>query len=84
MHQASQLYNPRYKTYKLKTKLMKLFGNRINFWQPIYRSELMYSDEIQTGQVIETAFDEAASDERRLQEVALLLRFIMKDAYREN
>ncbi|GFR97961.1 hypothetical protein ElyMa_002758700 [Elysia marginata] len=41
-----QEYNPKYKTYKLKQKLQKHFGEKIQFWQPSYRSELVYSNEV--------------------------------------
>lgn len=68
------IYNPQYKTYKLKEKLIKEFGNRVQFWQPNYKSELVYSTDVPKGVAIETAFEQASSEERRLQEAALILR----------
>ena len=70
-------YNSNYKTYKLKQKIQKHFGPNISFWQPNYRSELVYSSSIPQGHAVETAFEAAASDHRRLEEVAMLLRRII-------
>ena len=67
-------YNPDYKTYKLKSKLIKCFGNRIQFWQPNYKSELVYSPVVKKGQAIESAFEIAASESKRLEDSALILR----------
>ncbi|MES9879419.1 MAG: hypothetical protein ABW185_00875 [Sedimenticola sp.] len=69
-----QFYNQSYKTYKLKDKLIKVFGCRIKFWQPNYKSELVYSAELPGGQAVEFAFELAASDSKRLEEAALILR----------
>ena len=68
------IYNPEYKTYKLTDKLMKAFGNHIQFWQPNYKSELVYSKDVTKGAAIETAFEQASSEEKRLEEAALILR----------
>jgi hypothetical protein len=73
-------YNPQYKTDKLKDKLQKHFGHRIKFWRPNYRSELVYSDEVPIGQAVEAAFESAASEERRLEETANILRRCIVDA----
>ena len=54
-------YNPNYKMCKLKAKLVNHFGTRIQIWQPNYRSELVYSDEVPTGQAVEHAFEAASS-----------------------
>ena len=54
---SPSVYNPLYKTSKLKSKLMKKFGSRTKFWQPNYRSKLVYSSEIPHSQAIETAFE---------------------------
>ena len=51
-----------YKTENLKHKL----GKDIQFWQPNYKSELVYSSHGPKGQAVESAFDVAASDSRRL------------------
>ncbi|GFO22883.1 hypothetical protein PoB_004938800 [Plakobranchus ocellatus] len=74
----ADFYNPSYQTYKLKAKLQKHFGERIQFWQLNYGSELAYSSELPKGAVVETAFEVASSDERRLQEAALVLRRVIR------
>ena len=58
-----------YKTDKLKEKLYKHFGDKIKFWHPNYRSDLVYSEEIPTGKVIEVAFESVSSDERLVMDV---------------
>ena len=72
-------HNSEYKTYKLKSKLMKEFGDKLHFWQPNYMSELVYSSEIK-GQAIESAFENAASESKRLEEAALSLRRVIQCA----
>ena len=62
MH-SPEYYNADYKTDKLKEKLYEHFGDKIEFWHPNYRSDLVYSEEIPTGQAIEVAFETASSDE---------------------
>ena len=76
------IYNPNYKTYKLKNKLEKYFGHRVKFWAPNYRSELVYSDLLPVGQAVEAAFEIAASEERFLQEAAMMLKRQLMDAKR--
>ena len=71
------VYNPEYKTYKLKDKLIKAFGDHIQFWQPNYKtfkSEPVFSKDVPKGAAIETAFKQASSEEKRLEEAALILR----------
>lgn len=43
LHNNPDCYNPDYKTDKLKSKLVKRFGSSIEFRQPNYKSELVYS-----------------------------------------
>lgn len=74
-------YNENYKTYKLKNKLVKHFKDRLNFWRPERSkttSELVYGTNVE-GNAIEKAFELASSDERRLQESAMILRRYMFD-----
>lgn len=78
---SPQFYNENYKTDKLKEKLKKHFGNRISFWQPNYRSELVYSSWIQPGQAVEAAFEAASSEMRRIQEAAIILRRHVQQTY---
>lgn len=76
-------YNPNYKTDKLKGKIQRRFGDKVKFWQPYYHTELIYSAHVQSGQAVETAFQTAASDSRRLEESAMFLRSTIIAAYRE-
>ena len=75
------VYNPEYKTYKLTDKLMKAFGNHIQFRQPNYKSELVFSKDVPKGAAIETAFEQASSEEKRLEEAALILRQEVRAVY---
>ena len=68
------VYNPEYKTYKLTDKLMKALGNHIQFRQHNYKSELVVSKDVPKGAAIEKAFEQASSEEKRLEEAALILR----------
>jgi hypothetical protein len=74
MDNSPEFYNPSYKTDKLKNKLLRQFQGQIQFWQPNYRSELVYSSNILKGQAVETAFELAASDERVVEDCAMMLR----------
>lgn len=81
---SPRYYNPNYKTDKLKEKISKKFGSRLKFWQPNYKSDLVYSNDILTGEAVECAFIAAASEEKRLEEAALMLRRCVKDAFLES
>ena len=48
---------------------MKRFGSSIQFWQPNHKIELVYSSHVSRGEAIEVAFEAAASETKRLQEV---------------
>ena len=69
-----EAYNENYKTYKLKDKLIKHFGDRLRFWQPTTKGELVYSAEIDEGQAIALAFELVSSDEKFLEEAALITK----------
>ena len=71
---APEHYNPNYRTLKLKEKLIHHFGERIKFWSPNSRSDLIYSSELLLGQAVELAFVAAASESRRR---------VVLDAFRE-
>ena len=71
---SPEYYNPAYKTDKLKDKLQRHFQGKLQFWQPNYRSELVYSSMIPKGQAIEATFELAASDERVIEDCAMILR----------
>lgn len=68
------VYNKEYRSFKLKEKLVHHFGSRLNFWQPSSKSQLVYGSDIEKGQSIEKAFELACSDEKRLEEAAMILR----------
>ena len=71
---APKFYNPSHQTHKLKEKMINFFGEQIKFGQPNYKSELMYSSDLDTGEAVETAFEAATSENRILEETALILR----------
>ena len=83
MHNNPDCYNPDYKTDKLKSKLVERFGSSIQFWQPNYKSELVYSSHVSKGEAIEVAFEAAASETKRLQEAASILRRAVQVGYAE-
>ena len=64
LENSPEFFNEFYKTDKLKSKLIKKFGSQIQFWQPNYRSELVYSTYVPRGQAVESAFEAAASDSK--------------------
>ena len=78
-----RFYNESYKTYKLKDKLCKHFGNKLSFWQPRKKAELVYAADIE-GEAVEAAFELAASDERRLIETAMIIRRVIKESRLES
>lgn len=53
-------YNIDYTTNK--SRLIKCFGNKIQFWQPNYKSELVISPGVKKVQAIESAFEIAAAE----------------------
>ena len=72
--------------HKLKDKLVKYFQQRIKFWRPESSkstSELVYNADVE-GSAVEKAFELASSDERRLQESAMILRRTIIDACRNS
>ena len=80
MEVDADAYNENYKTDKLKDKMKNRFWTKIQFWRPSSESELVYSDEILKGQAVEVAFESACSDEKRIEEAALILRRHVLDA----
>lgn len=79
-----EYYNEDYKTCKLKEKVQKHFGERIKFWKPNWRGELVYSESVEEGNAIETAFEMATSQSRKLEEAASILRRHILSEYHEN
>ena len=77
-----EFYNPEYKTDKLKDNLKNSFGSSLQFWQPKYKSQLVYSSDIQKGQAVEAAFEIAAFKAKRLEEAALILRREIQRCYK--
>lgn len=58
-------------------------GSSIKFWQPNYKTELVYSSDVSKGEAIEVAFEVTASETKRLQEAASILRRAIQVAYAE-
>ena len=50
-----EVTNDDYRSYKLKLRLQKHFGDKLGFWHPRYRaeSEIIFSDAIPKGMVVE-------------------------------
>ena len=68
-------YNEYYRSFKFKDKLVNHFGTSVSFWQAsTSRSQLVYASAIHKGQAIEVAFELVCSDEKRLEEAAMILR----------
>ena len=55
-------YTPMHKTLKLKYRLISHFGDKIQFWHPNYKSELVYSSDLQTSEAVEVTFEGATSE----------------------
>lgn len=79
----SKFYNPHYKIDKLKSKIMKSFGNSVHFFQPKYGSEILYSDEISTTSAVEHVYETSSSEIKRLESAAMLLRCNILEKQRE-
>ena len=77
---APKFYNSSHQTHKLKEKLINFFGGQIKLWQPNYKSELVYSSALDTGEAVQAAFEAATSENRILEETALILRRHIQDA----
>jgi len=77
-------FNPLYRTSKLKDKLSKHFSDRINFWQPNYKCDLVYSSLLGVGEAVEVAFESATSERRILEDADLILRQNIQHAYKQS
>ena len=72
-------YNADYTTQKLKRRIANQCGTKIKFWTPNFKSKLVYSANLPTGQAVESAFVAAASEERRIEKAAYyILRYILR------
>ena len=78
---APKFYNPNHQPHKLKDKLVNFFGKEIKFWQPDYKSELVYSSALDRGEAVEAAFEAATSENRILKEAASILCRHIQAAY---
>ena len=77
MHPHSpEYYNADYQTHKLKGKLQFHFVDSLQFWQPNFKSELVYSSIIGTVYTVEVAFEAATSESWILEEAAAILPHI--------
>ena len=63
-------YNPNHKTDKLKEKLCRKFGDKLQFWQPNYRGVILYSSGLAIGDAIGEAFESATSERKILEDAA--------------
>ena len=81
---SPSVYNPLYKTSKVKSKLMKKLGSCIKLWQSNYKSELVYSSEIPQIQAIETVFEVAALESKHVEEAALVRSRIITESHKES
>jgi len=78
MHTHSpKYYNADYQTRKLKGKLQSHFGDSLQFWQPNFKSELVYSSTIGTVDAVEVA----TSETWILEEAAATLRRHIQTGY---
>ncbi|GFO25773.1 hypothetical protein PoB_005227800 [Plakobranchus ocellatus] len=70
-----QHHNENYKADKLKRKLISFFGSKLQFWQRYGGSgDLVYSEDVPTGQAEGVAFDYATTEEECVVQAALILR----------
>ena len=74
-------YNPHYRSQKLKEKLESKFGEKIVFWSQNQSRTLVFSSNIETGEAVETVFEEVSSDKKRLKEAAILLRNLILKSF---
>jgi hypothetical protein len=81
---SPQFYNAQHKTDKLKEKLVAYFGNKIQFWRPNKRSDLVYSSDVNTGEAVNVAFEAATSESKILQEAASILRRNIQQAFKSS
>jgi len=73
-------YNPNYPSQKLKQKIVSEFKDKLEFWRSNYRSELVYSSALKTGEAIEIAYEAASSESRILEDAAMILRRAIQHA----
>ena len=70
-------YDPDYTTQNLTRRIANQCGTKIKFWTPNFKSELVYSANLPTGQAVESAFVAAASEERRTEKAACyIIRYV--------
>ena len=64
-------YSPDYTTQKLKRRIANQCGTKIKVWTPNFKSQLVYSANLPTGQAVESTFVAAASEERRIEDTSI-------------
>ena len=69
-----KFHNADYPNQKLKDKIQRKFNGRILFFQPKYKSEIVYSEEISTAQAVEIVYDSSSFELKILENSAQLLR----------
>ena len=70
--------NHRTKTQKLKTKLLRHFGQQIQFWSPNSKGTI-YSCDMSIGAAVQASFKAATSESKQLEEATLILRRYILD-----
>ena len=65
-------YNPNYTTQNLKRRIANQLGTNRKFWTSDFKSELVYSANLPTGQAVKSVFVTAASEERRTEDTSIL------------
>ena len=79
-----KFFNADYPKQKLENKIQKHFDHRILFFQPKYKSEIVYSGEISTAQAVELVYDSSSSTVKMLENCADILRREILEKKTEN
>ena len=77
-------YNPYYRSQKLKEKLESKFGEKIVFWSQNKSRTFIFSSNVETGEAVETVFEEVSSDKTRLKEAVILLRNLILKSFQSS
>ena len=77
-----EYYNPNYSKQKLKSRICNYFGDRIKTWRASnFKSELIYSTDLDMGEAVEAAYEANTSENKILQEAAMILRRHIQQQY---
>jgi hypothetical protein len=78
---SPNFYNHGYQTHQLKDKLVKHFGNKLRFYNPGSKGQLVYSAQLDIGEAIAAAFDALTAESKVLSDAAMILRNRIKLAH---